>query len=55
MPKKEYWLFTRYEDLPCWVLEFFDVIKIGEYKQDLKVDGFPASSNQKILKRGRDY
>lgn len=54
---KEYWLFTGYkkEELSDWLFENFDYIKIGEYREDLKQEGFPASSNQKLLRKGVDY
>ena len=54
---KELWLFTGHnkEEIPDWVWEIFDYVKIGEYKEELKQDGFPASFNQKLLKKGRDY
>ena len=58
---KEFWLFTGYnlEDLQKdefdWVFMFFDVIKVGPYVEELKQERFPASSNQKVLKKGVDY
>jgi anaerobic ribonucleoside-triphosphate reductase activating protein len=57
LPGKEFWLFTGYEfkDVPKWCLENFDYIKVGEYREELKQEGFPASSNQKLLTRGKDY
>jgi anaerobic ribonucleoside-triphosphate reductase activating protein len=57
-PNKQYWLFTSYikEDIVSkFILESFDYIKVGEYKEELKQEGFPASSNQKLLKKGIDY
>lgn len=54
---KEFWLFTgaEPEELPAWTKEFFDVIKCGRYVHELHQEGFPSSSNQKILRRGVDY
>lgn len=54
---KKFWLFTgsEIEDIPSWMKEIFDVIKTGKYVEELKQVGFPASSNQKVLKRGIDY
>lgn len=50
-PDKEVWLFTGAEpkDLPKWVWKYFNVIKTGRYKQEFKQEGFPATSNQKLL------
>jgi len=52
-PNKELWLFTGSEltDLLPWVFWKFDVIKYGSYKQELKQEGFPASTNQKLWYR----
>ena len=55
LTNKKFWLFTRYTELPEWVFKIFDVIKSGAYKEELKQEGFPASSNQKILKKGIHY
>ena len=58
---KQFWLFTGYElknlqqDKFDWVFIFFDYIKIGCYQKELKQEGFPASSNQKLLIKGKDY
>ena len=54
---KEFWLFTgeEIENCPKWVLDSFDVIKTGVYKEELKQEGFPASTNQKLLKKGTNY
>lgn len=38
-----------------WVLDTFDVIKVGSYNEKEKQEGFPASKNQKVLIRGKDY
>jgi anaerobic ribonucleoside-triphosphate reductase activating protein len=56
-PNKEFWLFTgaTQEELPQWTKELFDYIKVGRYDETLKHDGFPASSNQKLLKKGLDF
>lgn len=56
-PTKEIWLFTGQdgEELPSWCLEFFDYIKVGRYDETLKQADFPASSNQRLLKKGTDY
>ena len=56
-PNKKLWLFTgqKQEDLPLVVKKFFDVIKCGEYDETKKQEGFPASSNQKILYKHIDY
>lgn len=47
------WLYTGYdyEEVPAVVKEHFDVIKAGAYIEELKTDGFLASSNQKIYRR----
>lgn len=54
---KEFWLFTgsEIEDVPKWALELFHVIKTGRYVQELHQEGFPASSNQRLLRKGVDY
>jgi anaerobic ribonucleoside-triphosphate reductase activating protein len=56
-PQKKLWLFTgvNAEELPNWTKEMFDVIKVGRYVKKLHQEGFPASSNQKLLWRGVDY
>ena len=57
-PKKELWLFTGEENIylvPAWAKEVFDYIKVGCYDETRKQDGFPASSNQQLLKKGKDY
>lgn len=53
-PDKELWLFTggELENIPEEVKQFYDVIKCGEYKEDLKQEGlFPATSNQRLAIR----
>jgi hypothetical protein len=54
---KELWLFTgaEIEEVPDYVKTTFDVIKTGRYVQELHQEGFPASSNQKVLRKGDDY
>lgn len=57
---KKLWLFTGYNKDEVflyfdWVFEIFDYIKVGRYKPELKTDGFPASSNQRLLTKGKDY
>ena len=53
-PTQGFWLFTglpTLEQMPKWCFYNFDVIKYGEYKEELKQEGFPASSNQQIWKK----
>jgi anaerobic ribonucleoside-triphosphate reductase activating protein len=54
---KKLWLFTgkEKEEISQWCFEYFDVIKTGKYIQELKQDGKLASSNQKLLYKGKDY
>ncbi|MFA5048589.1 MAG: 4Fe-4S cluster-binding domain-containing protein [Patescibacteria group bacterium] len=54
---KQFWLFTGFEinEVPEWCKEQFDYIKTGRYIEELKQEGFPASSNQKLLKKGINY
>lgn len=53
---KNFWLFTGANSLPVWAYDVFDVIKYGEYKEELSTNGgFPASSNQKVIRRGINY
>ena len=60
---KHYWsdktlyLFTGadFDDLPKWVFDVYDIIKCGVYVQELHQYTFPASSNQRIFKKGVDY
>jgi hypothetical protein len=51
------WLFTgsEKEKIPLWGFEYFDRIKVGSYKEELKQDGFPSSSNQRMLVKRKDY
>lgn len=54
---KEFWLFTgsEFNDLFEYEKDMFHVIKTGKYIQALHQDGFPSSSNQKLLYKGVDY
>lgn len=54
---KPMWLFTGKEknQIPEYCYDLFDYIKYGKYEESLKQEGFPASSNQKLIKRGVDY
>jgi hypothetical protein len=54
---KEFWLFTGkdFSEVPKWCFQYFDVIKCGKYIKELKQERFPASSNQKVYRRGKDY
>jgi anaerobic ribonucleoside-triphosphate reductase activating protein len=56
-PTKLMWLFTgsEKEKIPLWGFEYFDRIKVGSYKEELKQDGFPSSSNQRMLVKRKDY
>lgn len=57
-PNKEMWLFTgedEIENVPQWAKEIFDVIKTGRYDETLRTGMFPASSNQKVLSKDKDY
>lgn len=56
-PEKEFWLFTgaEFNQLPKWYFKIFDFMKVGSYREELKQIGFPASSNQQLLKKGQDY
>jgi anaerobic ribonucleoside-triphosphate reductase activating protein len=42
-----------YEDLPECIRNVMDFIVDGPYIQELKTDGFPASSNQRIWQSGK--
>ena len=51
---KKMWLFTgenKFSAIPEWVMQIYDVIKHGSYIKELKIEGFPASSNQKMWKK----
>ena len=56
-PNKEFWLFTGKEpnEIKNWVWSYFDYIKVEKYNKELKQDGFPSSSNQRVLSKGKDY
>jgi anaerobic ribonucleoside-triphosphate reductase activating protein len=56
-PNKEFWLFTGADlrEVPDWAKEMFHVIKTGKYISELFQEGFPASTNQKLLHKGDDY
>ena len=56
-PKKHLYLFTGAEldEIPMWCFKYFDTIKYGKYVEELKQEGFPSSSNQKVIKKGVDY
>lgn len=57
-PDKQLWLFTGedcIENIPTLVWSVFDVVKMGRYNASLSSNGFPASSNQRVLKKGVDY
>ena len=46
------WLYTGYElnEIDDDILEYVDTIKCGRYQEELKQDGFPASSNQQVYR-----
>jgi len=48
-----FWLFTGYDvdKIPKWVWQYFDVVKYGPYVEELKQEGFPASSNQRLWRK----
>ncbi|SFH22498.1 anaerobic ribonucleoside-triphosphate reductase activating protein [Desulfotomaculum arcticum] len=52
----ESWLYTGYEpdEIPATIKELADVIVAGPYRQDLHAEGFPASSNQRVVRRHED-
>jgi anaerobic ribonucleoside-triphosphate reductase activating protein len=41
----------EFEFLPRSLLEYLDLIICGPYRPDLLVDGWPASSNQRVFKK----
>lgn len=47
----ERWLYTGYseEEIPPDIFNLCSVIVAGEYIDELKTNGFPASSNQKVI------
>lgn len=57
-PEKDMWLFTgedTLENIPKWCQISFDVIKLGHYDKNQATGTFPASANQKLLHKGKDY
>jgi anaerobic ribonucleoside-triphosphate reductase activating protein len=54
---KLFWLFTgaEFEEVPEWCKKYFQVIKTGIYNVNEKQEGFPASKNQKVWRKGKDY
>lgn len=53
-PTLQFMLFTGhvFSDIPLWCFDMFDRIKYGPYLDTLKQEGFPASSNQAVWKKG---
>ena len=47
------WLYTgrAYNDVPIEIQALFDVIVAGKYYESLATGGFPASSNQEVVRR----
>jgi organic radical activating enzyme len=56
-PKKQLFLFTGNErdDIPNWCYEVYNKIKYGYYDVTLAVEGFPSSTNQRVIEKGKDY
>lgn len=57
---KKLWLFTgknceEIKEIAPWCFEYFDVIKTGRYIKELPPGDRLASSNQKLLYKGKDY
>lgn len=55
---KEKVLYTgrEFEVLPKYLLEHINLIICGPYKADLHIGGWPASSNQRVLKKkGKEW
>lgn len=46
------WLYTGYEfdDVDKLLLQYLYTIKCGRYNEEMKQDGFPASSNQQVYR-----
>lgn len=46
------WLYTGYniDDVPDTILKQIYTVKCGRYIEDLRQDGFPASSNQRVYR-----
>ena len=47
------WLYTGYEfnEIPPPILQTLYTVKCGVYKEDLKCDGIPSSTNQKFYRK----
>jgi organic radical activating enzyme len=47
------WLYTgwEFEDIPETIKHCMYTIKCGKYDENLKQDGFPASSNQRVFRK----
>lgn len=45
------WLFTGcdFSRLPQWIWDYYDIVKCGQYMENYKQEGFPASSNQILI------
>lgn len=57
MPDKKIYLFTGAErgEIPEFAYLYCDWIKYGPYREDLKTNSFPSSSNQGVIIKGVDY
>jgi anaerobic ribonucleoside-triphosphate reductase activating protein len=55
-PDKKFMLFTGKNkcDIPLWCYSMFDAIKYGPYVNALRTGGFPASSNQQVIRKGQE-
>jgi anaerobic ribonucleoside-triphosphate reductase activating protein len=53
----ERWIYTGYKlhEIPLEILNLASVVVSGEYREDLRRGGFPASSNQIIYDRRNAY
>lgn len=40
-----------YDDIPLHIRDFLDIVVDGPYREELATNGFPASSNQRIIKK----
>ena len=49
----ETWLYTsvEYQDIPERIVNLMDVTVSGEYVEDKRHNGFPASTNQEVIRR----
>lgn len=47
------WLYTgwEFEDIPSAIKDNLYTIKCGRYNEELKCDGFPSSTNQRIFRK----